>query len=432
MNVFSFPEMMYPIDFREEEAKRLGQYLKHRQSVNVIGMRRVGISNFLRFFVYHKEIISTYVSIEQRHLFIPVDLNDLVEREVYPFWNLTMKRIFDACLSSSLLQRKTKEKLNRLFLASIQSHDLFFIIDTIRDMLRLIGKEGIYPTLFFIRFDRLQDVFNASLFDNFEGLYDAMHEQLSYVFTSHRSLDSLFPDQRTSLSVFAQQLYFPLAKKNDIQIIYSQYKEQYDLSFSSLVEKKLFRLVGGNVQYLQLALIVLQGKKRWQMYSEKELLHSLVMDERIMLESEELWESLTEREQAVLVQVTHGDIIEKTVKKKAAYLWETGFITIEENLFSPLFSYYLLQKEAEKVSISIDLTRKEYLLFALLQEHLGELCTREEIVHAVWSEYKEFDVSDWAIDRLVARIRIKLRKQQSHYEVITVRTRGYKLSTIKK
>ena len=79
----------------------------------------------------------------------------------------------------------------------------------------------------------------------------------------------------------------------------------------------------------------------------------------------------------------------------------------------------------------VHLTRKEHLLFTLLETHLGDICERDEIIEVVWPEYKEFGVSDWAIDRLVARVRVKLREQNSPYEIVTVRTRGYKLSTVK-
>src|SRR5258706_14019237 len=96
------PESHYPLAFRQEEAKKLGKYLEQRRSVNLIGMRRVGISNFLRFFLYHKDIVSTYISSQQKHIFIPVDLNDLVEREIYPFWALTLKRVVDACETAEL------------------------------------------------------------------------------------------------------------------------------------------------------------------------------------------------------------------------------------------------------------------------------------------------------------------------------------------
>jgi hypothetical protein len=431
------PESSYPVSFRQEDAKKLGKYLEQRRSVNLIGMRRVGISNFLRFFLYNKDIVSTYINREQKHLFIPVDLNDLVEREIYPFWTLTLKRVVDAAETTDL-PSETKEKINALFLTSIQSQDLFLVIDTIRKALLLIVENNIYPTLFFLRFDRLQDAFNPSFFDNLEGLYDAAHERLSYVFTSYRSLDSIFPTAKTSLSVFAQQLYVSPATEKEMEIVYQTYKDRYNLGLSPEMEKALFSLVAGNIQYLHLALIILNEKKKEASIEDAEgqtqekLQKLLLNDERIILESEELWESLTKEEKNVLLAVVKDQPIDNASEGSAAYLWDTGFIK-SGKIFSPLLEHYLLNKEPEKTKKEtvVHLTRKEHMLFTLLEAHLGDICERDAIIETVWPEYKEFGVSDWAIDRLVARVRVKLREQNSPYEIVTVRTRGYKLSTVK-
>jgi hypothetical protein len=431
MDGHQIPESKYPLTFRVEEAKELGKYLEQRRSVNLIGMRRVGISNFLRFFLMHKDIVPSYISKTQKHMFIPVDLNDLVEREIYPFWTLTLKRVVDACELSDM-SNATKEKINNLFLSSIQTQDLFLAIDTIRKTLHMISEKGIYPTLFFLRFDRLQDAFNPSFFDNLAGLYDGTHERMSYVFTSDRSLDSIFPTTKTTFSVFAQQMYVCPAKEQDMENVYNSYQERYNIDLSPQIEKALFRLVAGNIQYLHLALIILNEKKKTKFASEDDLLSVLTVDERINLESEELWESLTQSEKKVLLQSIKGKPVSKEDQKSASYLWDTGFI-VKDKIFSQLFEHYLLHKEPEAATSDekIHLTRKENLLFLLLKTHLGDICEREEIVESVWPEYKEFGVSDWAIDRLVARVRVKLREQTSPYEIVTVRTRGYKLSGVK-
>lgn len=75
----------------------------------------------------------------------------------------------------------------------------------------------------------------------------------------------------------------------------------------------------------------------------------------------------------------------------------------------------------------IEFTKKEYLLFQVLKEQQNQVCEREKIVEAVWPETESFGVSDWAIDRLVARVRGKLKRQESEYEIQTIKTRGYKL-----
>src|SRR3972149_11810562 len=111
-------EALYPISFRQNDAKTLGQHLKNRNNVVLIGMKRVGISNFLRFFLNHQEIAKSYIADGNTHLFIPVDLNDLVEREVFPFWILTLKRIVDS-VEASILKDATKKYIERLFLDSM-------------------------------------------------------------------------------------------------------------------------------------------------------------------------------------------------------------------------------------------------------------------------------------------------------------------------
>lgn len=427
-------EASYPITFRQDEARKLGEYIKQRQSVSLVGMKRVGISNFLRFFLNHKAIVTTHISTNEKHLFIPVDLNDLIEREIFPFWTLVLKRIVDASEMTDLPE-ETKKKINSLFLNSIQSQDRFLLIDSIRRSLALIAEHDIYPTLFFLRFDRLKDAFNPSFFDNLEGLREAAHDRVSYVFTSYRSLDSLFPDVKNRLSVFAQVMHISPANDNDMAIIYDSYKKRYNFELSEDVEKALFRLVNGNVQYLQLAFILLNEKKEQKIDTEKDLLNVLLADERITLESEELWESLTKEEKQVLLPVAKGQPVQPDEKAKAMYLWDTGFIEETEKgpqVFSVLLEHYLVGKDSEdKKTQLVDLTRKEHLLFSLLESQMGEICEREKIIEVVWPEYQEFGVSDWAIDRLVARVRVKLRQQNSPYEIVTVRTRGYKLSTAK-
>ena len=104
-------EAKYPIDFRKEDAEKLGILLKNRRSVVLVGMKRVGISDFLRFFLYNPDVNKTYIK-EDGHFFISVDLNDLVEREIFPFWILTLKRISDA-VEEANVDKKIKKQGKR-------------------------------------------------------------------------------------------------------------------------------------------------------------------------------------------------------------------------------------------------------------------------------------------------------------------------------
>lgn len=428
----SVVESKYPISFRKDDALSLGKDLDSRRSVVLIGMKRVGISNFLRFFLNNKDITKTYIGGKIHHLFIPVDLNDLVEKEVSPFWILTLKRISDA-VGKIALKKETKKKIESLFLDGMQSQDLFPTIDCVRKVLVDLVQNEFLPTLFFIRFDRMKDAVTPEFFSNLQGLRDATGQKLSYVFTSYRSLDALSPNafNKASMSLFSKDLYIKPAIEEDTKMIFETYKKRYNFSLDSPIEHGLFDIVDGYIQYLQLALISLHERQS-PLKTKDELFQVLLKDERIALQSEELWESLDVSEKNVLLKIEKGVKPTKEERKDASYLWDTGLLKEmngESYVFSPLFTHYIKQRQNVKASGngSVELSKKELLLFNFLKSKKGEICERESIVQAVWAEVEDLGVSDWAIDRLVARLRTKLKLQKSSFEIQTIKTRGYKL-----
>lgn len=423
-------ESNYPIDFRSDAARELGQNLKNHHSVVLIGMKRVGISNFLRFFLNHKSIAKTYIKDNQKHLFITIDLNDLVERELFPFWVLTLKRIVDAVETSSLSQT-IKDQIESLFLDSIQSKDLFLMIEYVRRSLNKLIDKDILPTLFFIRFDRLKESATAEFFANLEGLKASTHDRLSYVFTTSRGLNALSDSffSHTSLTLASNEMYLKPAKIKDLEVIYNSHNQKYKFELKPSLKKALLEMVGGYVQYLQLALIILH-EKNGDLENKNKLFDCLIKDERINLQSEELWESLNDNEKLILEKSLHNTKLTETDKKTAKYLFSTGFLNEDSKIFSPLFEYFITQvikKNHTKDSQSVELSKKEHLLFTHLRGNLEQVCDREAIIEAVWPEEESFGVSDWAIDRLMARLRNKLKDQGENFEIITIKTRGFKL-----
>lgn len=424
-------EKGYPLTFRLEDAKDLGLHLKRRNCVDLVGMKRVGISNFLRYFIYHSGVQNSFISETEKHLFIPVDLNDLVERELYPFWTLTFKRILDQVDILSLPEAQ-KKKIASLFLAGIQSKDLFLLIDGVRKALCLLVDHGYLPTLFLLRFDRIKDAVTVEFFNNLQGLRDATHMKLAYVFTSYRSLASLSPDvfDKATLSVFSPIQYIKPASTQDMEIICRAVLSRHPLALDPNLLEILFQIVSGNAQYLQIALIIVHEQK--QQIGDEQLLRQLLLsDERMLLQSEELWESLTQSEKEILLKIQAKAKLGEDDRKQADYLWDTGIVLRSEDknvMFSQLFSHYIQTRASSGFSgKDVVFSRKENALMTFLQSKKGEICERDEIIEAVWPEYTEFGVSDWSIDRLVARVRNKLRVQTSPFEIRTVRTRGYML-----
>lgn len=419
-------EAGYPITFRESDAKTLGAFLRRRQSVELIGMKRVGISNFLRFFLYHTDIASTYISPKQKHLFIPVDLNDLVERELQPFWILTLKRLVDSCDTSDLDQA-TKDKVSAYFLQSIQLQDNFLTIENIRKTLDTLIVHGYTPTIFFLRFDRIGLVANPELVNNLESLIESTNGRLAFVFTSVRPLDQIKPEvfSREELTTFSTIMYIKPANHDDSKIMLNTVQEKFEAPYPQDLLEMIVKLSGGHMQYLYLALTILSEKTNHENSSvDEHTLHNwLVQDERIKLQSEEILESLTKLEQDTLKKVALGEKVR--FGSDTDYLSDTGIVQ-QEKLFSDLLQTFLEEQVPTK-NDEVEFSKKELKLFTLLQDNIGAICERDDIISAVWPEYEEAGVSDWTIDRLVARLRQKLSLRKSEYAIVTVKTRGYKL-----
>lgn len=427
-------EATYPIGFRTEDAAVLGEHLKLRHSVELVGAKRVGISNFLRFFLNHPTVVEAYINKGEKHLFVPVDLNDLVEVEIFPFWILTFQRLVDVVEQSDYFDVKMKEKLKELFSDSIQSREVFLAVENLRKGLGLIIASDVKPTLFLLRFDRIEAAVNETFFNNLIGLKDSAAGKLAYVFTSFRALDEIAPKvfPRKLLSVFSHPMYLKPAQLADTKIIFEAFERRYNLEPSKELEDEILRLCGGHIQYLHLALIVLNQKLKDQEIEAGDLLETLLSDERIVSQSEEIWDSLTEGERQVLALALKDQKFSEADKKETKYLWDTGLLggVKGSKIFSPIFERYLgTVASGQKQGDKVELTKKENALYSKLLENEGEVCEREAIIEAVWPEIEDLGVSDWTIDRLVARLRVKLKDQKSKYNIVTVKTRGYKLTS---
>lgn len=70
----------------------------------------------------------------------------------------------------------------------------------------------------------------------------------------------------------------------------------------------------------------------------------------------------------------------------------------------------------------------QYRLLELLYDARGGVCTREDVVQAVWPDVMEDGISEQAIDALVRRLRDRLTELSAeHQYIVTVRGHGFRL-----
>jgi hypothetical protein len=74
------------------------------------------------------------------------------------------------------------------------------------------------------------------------------------------------------------------------------------------------------------------------------------------------------------------------------------------------------------------LSLPQYRLLELLYARSGQVCTRDEVVQAVWPDAESDGVSEQSIDALVRRLRDRLNQLDAdHQYIVTVRGQGFRL-----
>lgn len=80
------------------------------------------------------------------------------------------------------------------------------------------------------------------------------------------------------------------------------------------------------------------------------------------------------------------------------------------------------------VEVDPPLSLPQYRLLELLYNRQGRVCTREEVIDAVWPEAMGEGVSEQAIDALVRRLRDRLAEMDNNFQyIVTMRGHGFRL-----
>lgn len=87
------------------------------------------------------------------------------------------------------------------------------------------------------------------------------------------------------------------------------------------------------------------------------------------------------------------------------------------------------KKEARVDGQQVKLSRKEYDLLLYLHSNAGQVCSRDEIIRAVWPESVDLaGISDATIDQLIHRLREKVEPEPSQpARIISKKAFGYML-----
>ena len=235
--------------------------------------------------------------------------------------------------------------------------------------------------------------------------------------------------------LYSNIVYYPLYEYEDAAKFIDYNLDLWNFKIGPDTKHKIIERCGGHFWLIRQALRSLRDNPELQL---EEIFRSPPMRFRL----EQLYYLFLDSEKRALQKVLKDERMTDDYEKHSfEHLKRMGFIKDNE-ISIPLLSSYI-RENMPKVTIEITnnkvllnninvdshFSKKERRAFKKLLEHKGHIVDRDEIAKALWPIDTEKNYSDWAVDRVIARLRNKLLTLGFSKEIIkTVRNRGYLLT----
>lgn len=238
----------------------------------------------------------------------------------------------------------------------------------------------------------------------------------------------------TRTSIFSNLNYFPLYSQVDATGFIDYLVNKWSLHISQGTKEKIIKKCGSHLWLLKYVTRSFRDDKDMS-------LEDIFDSDQIYFRLEQIYNSLQDCEKIVLQKLIKNEVIEDNVEKHCLrYLSKMNLISNEE-ITIPLLAEYI-RKSMPKVNIHITdqhillnniqvdahFSRQEKRAFKSLLDFKNQIVTRDQLAKAIWPINTEESYSDWAVDRLIARLREKIVNLGIPKDLIkTFRNKGYML-----
>lgn len=442
-----------PLTFRREIVKHVMAAIAAGESCALVGVGSVGKSNLMRFLA-EPEVRKHYLGDgAERFLFLYIDGNALLETSEWGVYELMLHRALEGVETQ---RQEQAAQLDDLYQRAVSDQGRALILRYLDRGLKVLCRGLGYRVVFlFDDFDSVFQSLDHRFFAGLRALRDEHKYWLVYVIATRQEFSRL-ADVRNSEAfheLFSITNTFGLGpySEEDAHQMFARLSRRAGASLPEPTVEHLLELTGRHPGLLRSgfwSLIVDPSISPNQMISE------LLGDAGIWDECARIWDGLDPDEQAAVADIDQGVWPPVGGPAMAELLKLKGLIRQEEGkraeVFSPIFGAFVKEQEAPLVDgllvnprsrtvrvagrdITQELTRLEYELLAYLYQRQGQVCSRDEIIAALYPEEHldpDTAVSDNRVDTMVGRLRDKIEpnRRRPRY-LLSVRGRGYQLMT---
>jgi DNA-binding winged helix-turn-helix (wHTH) protein len=465
---------------READLAALFADVHDMHCTSVVGVSNFGKSALLRAMT-DPQVERRYLSAEAGVLFIYVDFNQMLEMSEQAFCELILRCSLEA-LHASQAQEEVIRRVETAYTGLVAPASSFEIPLRFAQAMAAIGD--LLPQRVVFLLDELDEAvqgIDGRVFLNLRALKDRHWQCLSYITATNRRLAQLRQDPEVvefSELFDHHVLYVSPLTNAEITSFASRFAADEGVTFSEDDLAFLRLWAGGHPGLLEAACRVLglvtgrptrDPSQDWIIH--RRAAEILVQDLNIQAECRKIWADLTPGEQEALLSLHHSEgsadspsapdmesVIAKHLvvgqpvppvlaKPHGPGVPPSGPGGSELHVFARAFHEFTERQGVTRrpgfAGIRLDpdsgevwvqgaqvptLTNLEYRLLLLLYGRLGKICSKYDVVEAVWGEDYIDEVDDARIEKLISRLRQKLEPDpNSPRFVLTIRGRGYKL-----
>lgn len=434
----------HPLTYRAEIAAPLFALLRSGESAAIIGPASMGKSRLLQFLL-RPDVQQHYLGDAAASTWLVLaDCNRQAEASEWGLYELMLTALTE--VAAGRLDPSLRNWLNDLRLKAITERSALLARRHVELATRVLCQEhGLRLCFIFDEFDATYQSLPASALANLRALRDADKYRVSFVLMLRDRPERLRSPadsegfyELISRSVLGLGPY----SRSDARRVIVQLAARRSHAVSADEEEAMLALSGGHPGLLvALFDVIMRGSKR---PAGDELTRWALAQPQVLEECRKLWNGIAEDEQLALSRLVQGIGAAYSIRELLAL---KGLVIAARPdaviVFSPVFKEYILTHgtlsdqtlsldegaavawvEGERIA---DLSPLEFELLRLLYRRLGQVCTRDEIVAALYPDEKGA-VADDRIDSLVRHLRKAIEPIAGNPRyLLTVRGQGYKL-----
>jgi hypothetical protein len=434
-----------PVGFRQEIAAPIMQRIKGGECCAVVGVGSVGKSNLLHHLA-QAGVRQHYLGADaERTLFLKIDANAMVEESVWGYYELMLHRLIQ---TAETLDPAWGTRFNPLYERAIDgSNDRLARRYLERVVSALRTEPHRYRLVFLMdEFDQVFSKIEGRLFAGLRALRDDHKYNLVYVVAGRFELSQVRSIQgpREAFYELVHLSTFGLGPytEGDARQMIARLATRRGLDLNERALKAIItatRAHPGLMRAATWAVIDGQADPR-----KGDLSTQLLSDQNVRDECRKIWEGLSSEEQRTLDEIVlGGPWVDRN--ERSSELLELKQVVVREGglprVFCELFANYVREdKKVPRLRINQHrqtvwrghhqiegITAQDFKLLSYLHQNCGRICSRDEIIDAVWEE-EAAGATYQALQAAIGRLRRKIETDPGDpVYLITHRDRGYQL-----